>query len=115
MQSLRKSTLTRSLLSVLFVVLLLAQTIGAMHRVAHAKGSGEQVASESLEGVNSLWGQHSNSSDCQAFDQNCPDLLVFSNWQFSLTQLIPVWIITNLQAQFSNFERFYSAQAPPSH
>jgi hypothetical protein len=113
MENLRRSKFTSSLLPVLFVVLLLAQTMGAMHRVAHAQSSIEQGASENLEGLNSLWSNHGNSSDCQSFDQSCPDLLLLSSWHFTPTQLIPVWIVTNLQAQFSYFERFYSAQAPP--
>ena len=108
----RESRFTSSLLSVLFVVLLLAQTIGAMHKVAHASGNIDRVASDT-HFLNALWSNHSSGSDCQSFDQSCPDLLVHSSWQLTLTQLIPVWIIIDLQAQFSNFERFYSAQAPP--
>jgi hypothetical protein len=113
MENLRKSKLTSSLLSVLFVFLVLAQTIGSMHRVAHGRGSLDKVAPENAHFLNALWSNHSNSSDCQSFDQSCPDLLGLSSWQLTLTQLIPVWIIISLQAQFSNFERFYSAQAPP--
>jgi hypothetical protein len=113
MQSLRKLTLTNSLLSVLFVVLLLAQTIGMMHRIAHASGSVEHVASEKASFINSLWGDHSKSSDCHAFDQSCPDLFVIAHWQQSLTQSIPEWMVVDSNAAYSNFERFYSAQGPP--
>jgi hypothetical protein len=112
MQAKRESRFSSSLLSVLFVVLLLAQTIGAMHKVAHASGNIDRAASDT-HFLNAIWNNHSSASDCQSFDQSCPDLLGLSSWQLSLPQLIPVWIITNLQAQFSNFERFYSAQAPP--
>lgn len=98
----------------LFVFLLLAQTVAVMHRVAHAKGSGEHIASEVVEGVNSLWSHHSNSFDCQSFDLNNPDLSVLSAWDIPLNPLVPVWTVIHLQTQFSNFERFYSAQAPPA-
>lgn len=117
MQALRTSRIASRMLTLLLAVLLLAQTIGAMHRIAHYKHADiayAQLAVEIASPVHSLWGDHSNASDCRVFDQNCPDLLVFSNWQLSLAQSLPAWIVAVCQARFSLFERFYSAQGPPA-
>lgn len=116
MQALRSAKLTSNMLTMLLAVLLLAQTIGVMHRIAHSKHAESayaQLALESTSQMHSLWGDHNNASDCRVFDQNCPDLLVFANWQLTLTQSLPTFIVALLQARFSLFERFYSAQGPP--
>lgn len=101
----------------LLVVVLLAQTMGVMHRIAHSKqieGASTHLGRDGASPLYSLWGDHSNASDCRVFDQNCPDLLVFSNWQLSLAQSLPAWIVAVCHARFSLFERFYSAQGPPA-
>lgn len=116
MQALNSTQITRRMLTMLLAVLLLAQTIGVMHRTAHYKqieGAYTHLAVESTGALSSLWGEHNNASDCRVFDQNCPDLLVFANWQLTLAQSLPALIVALLQARFSLFERFYSAQGPP--
>jgi hypothetical protein len=114
MPLLRPSTFTSRLLSVLLVVMLLAQTLGALHKVAHARGMGGSATTESGGFIDSLWGhQQGDSSDCQAFDQSCPDLLGFSDWHLSLPESTPHWIVADAQAQFAHFERYYSSRGPP--
>ena len=101
----------------LLAVLLLAQTMGAMHRVAHYKQTESAVAhvvSENSSPINALWGDHSNPSDCRVFDQSCPDLLELSDGQISLSTSPSLWVVAGLQARFALFERFYLAHGPPA-
>lgn len=116
MQRLRISKFTISFLSLLMVALLLAQTLGEMHRVAHAKQiEGRALPTEvtSSHNVNALWGDHANASDCRVFDQSSPDLLTFTQLPLSLPSAVPVWIAVVLPAWLVLFERFYAAQGPP--
>jgi hypothetical protein len=113
MGTLRQLKLSNSILSWLIVILLLAQTIWVMHKVAHAKGMVEPSAVTEQSFVNVLWGDHNNSAICKKFDQSCPDHFASTNWQPLLTQSIPEWIFVEPKAQLSKFERFFSAQGPP--
>jgi hypothetical protein len=117
MHSLRNARIISGMLAMLLVLLLLAQTLGAMHRVAHAKpmeSAASHVVSETSNSIQALWGDHSNGSDCRVFDQTCPDLVEFSNWQIAPSIPSFFWAGALLQARFTLFERFYLAHGPPA-
>lgn len=107
--------LTR-LLSLLVLALLLAQSIGMMHRVVHAN-IGEPICSikrtEAAHPLHALWGEHSHASDCRVFDQHSPDLLNHVVLQLILPMAMPMHGQLVLSARALLFERFYAAQAPP--
>ncbi len=114
----------RGLALALLTVLVLVQTVGLLHRVAHAHGvhsveavegattasSGEQL----MAGLQRLWGDHSHAVDCQLFDQNCPDALHTPVWVFVPEQHAHSWLAAALRERFALFERFYAARGPPA-
>ncbi len=116
-------TLRRAMV-VLLSVLVLVQTVGVIHRVAHAHGSHSVLATEPatsvvtgqdlMAGLQRLWGDHSNAVDCQLFDQNCPDALHTPVWVFVPEQHAHSWLAATLRERFALFERFYSARGPPA-
>ena len=109
---------------VLLTALVLVQTVGVLHRVAHAHGTHMAVAVEGapteatdqdlLAGLQRLWGDHSHAVDCQLFDQSCPDAL-----QTPVLLVMPLmpafsWLAATLHERFALFERFYAARGPPA-
>lgn len=109
------------LLSVLLVALILVQTGGVLHRVVHA----QQIAGVSSHAMSvagkddvsllaALWGGHSNSAECQLFDQTCPDLLHVPAWALPTVTALPAWQAADLRERFALFERFYAARGPPA-
>ena len=121
--SLRLRRLQRMVL-VLLTALVLVQTVGVLHRVAHAHGTHMAVAVEGattaatdqdlLAGLQRLWGDHSHAVDCQLFDQSCPDAL--HTPAFVLMPVMPAltWLAATLHERFALFERFYAARGPPA-
>lgn len=114
----------RRALLLLLTALVLVQTVGVLHRVAHAHGSHSAVTVESatarssgqdlMAGLQRLWGDHSNAVDCQLFDQSCPDVL-----HLPVLVVMPVmpahrWLVATLHERFALFERFYAARGPPA-
>ena len=109
---------------VLLTALVLVQTVGVLHRVAHAHGTHSVVAVDDataaasgqnlMAGLQRLWGEHSNAVDCQLFDQSCPDTLHTSAWV--LLPVLPAlsWLAATLHERFALFERFYAARGPPA-
>jgi hypothetical protein len=117
---------------VLLTALVLVQTVGVLHRVAHVHTHANTntpptnttlVAAEAATAATSapdfmgafqrLWGEHSNSVDCQLFDQSCPDAL-----HVTALVMIPAlpaarWMAATLQERFALVERFYAARGPP--
>jgi hypothetical protein len=60
-----------------------------------------------------LWGEHKSLTDCQLFDQACPDT-VHRSLQFVFYQPPPaLWVGAVLRERFALFERFYAARGPP--
>ncbi len=105
----------------LLAALILLQTVGVLHRVAHAQQSAGVVshAAPALAGddvslLAAIWGEHSNSAECQLFDQACPDLLYAPFLALSLVSALPGWNAAALGARFALFERFYAARGPPA-
>lgn len=101
--------------------LLMVQTVGVLHRVAHAQQSVGVLGHASSVSVKhdgpalaAIWGDHSNSAECQLFDQACPDLLHVSAFRVPIVSSSPVWMALALHERFALFERFYAARGPPA-
>ena len=111
----------RRALLLLLTALVLVQTVGVLHRVVHAQQSAGVFSHAAPAGVTdeapllaTLWGSHSNSTECQLFDQTCPDLLHVSVWALPAMSVVPIWITALLLERFALFERFYAARGPPA-
>ena len=115
---------------VLLTALVLVQTVGVLHRVAHSHGTHSTVAvavegavegattaasdQDRMASLQRLWGDHSHAVDCQLFDQSCPDAL-----HTPVLLVMPVmpaisWLAATLHERFALFERFYAARGPPA-
>jgi hypothetical protein len=109
---------------VLLTALVLAQTLGVIHRVAHAHGTHSEVAVEGateaasgqdlMAGLQRLWGDHSHAVDCQLFDQSSPDALHTPAWGAMPALPAHSWLTATLHERFALFERFYAARGPPA-
>jgi len=114
----------RHVLLALLTALVLVQTLGVLHRVAHAHNAHPVAVSDvatsaasspgMLTSLQQLWGGHSNAVDCQLFDQSCPDVLHAPAGWLMPALLAPSWLATTLQERFALFERFYAARGPPA-
>ena len=113
--ALRQRTLRAALLA-LVTALLWVQTVGMLHRVAHAQQSSigsKHLASSTSGPLASLWGEHSNSAECQLFDHACPDHLLLPVW-IALPASVPLILgDAVLVERFTLFERLYAARGPP--
>jgi len=108
-------------LSALLTALIMVQTVGVLHRVAHAQQSegvfshaAPAVAKDDVSLLAAIWGDHSNSAECQLFDQTCPDLLQSPVWALPAVSVKPIWMAALLLERFALFERFYAARGPPA-
>lgn len=112
---LRQSTL-RAVLLALLTALLWVQTVGLLHRVAHAQQStmvSKHLTSRTSGPLAALWGEHGNSAECQLFDQACPDLLEINVW-IAIPPLVLLMLgEAVLVERFALFERLYAARGPP--
>ena len=106
---------------VLLTALILVQTVGVLHRVVHAQHSAgvwsnamPAVAKDDANMLAVMWGEHSNSAECQLFDQTCPDLLHVPFWALPAVSVVPTWDAAQLHERFALFERFYAARGPPA-
>lgn len=115
----------RRVLLALLMALVLVQSVGVLHRVAHAHHSASAVSThvQVTEVTNThegavllarLWGAHSSLAECQLFDQMCPDLWLTPT--LALLPLLPApsWTARVLQERFALFERFYAVRGPPA-
>lgn len=108
-------------LMLLLTALVWVQTVGVLHRVAHAQQSAgvlshaaPAVVKDDVSQLAAIWGDHSNSAECQLFDQSCPDLLHAPVWALSAVSAVPAWVAAELRERFALFERFYAARGPPA-
>ena len=112
---LRQSTL-RAVLLALLTTLLWVQTVGLLHRVAHAQQStmvSKHLTSRTSGPLAALWGEHGNSAECQLFDQACPDLLEINVW-IAIPPLVLLMLgEAVLIERFALFDRLYAARGPP--
>jgi hypothetical protein len=105
----------------LLMALIMLQTVGVLHRVAHAQQSAgvfshaaPAVVQDDVILLAAIWGEHSNSAECQLFDQTCPDLLHVPVWALPAVSVVPTWVASVLRERFALFERFYAARGPPA-
>lgn len=108
-------------LFVLLTALIMVQTVGMLHRVAHAQQSAgafshaaPALVQDDASVLAAIWGDHSNSAECQLFDQTCPDLLHGPVWASPAVSVMPIWMTALLLERFALFERFYAARGPPA-
>ena len=109
---------------VLLTAFVLVQTVGVLHRVAHAHGTHSAAMAEPatsvassqdlMAGLQRLWGDHSNAVDCQLFDQSCPDALHTPVLVWMPVMPLRSWLAATLRERFALFERFYAARGPPA-
>jgi hypothetical protein len=112
----------KRVLLVLLTALIMVQTVGVLHRVAHAQQSAgvlshaaPVVLKDDASLLAAIWGDHSNSAECQLFDQTCPDLLHVPVWALPAVSTVPSWGTPALSERFALFERFYAARGPPAN
>jgi hypothetical protein len=129
---LHSSGLRRWLICVLLALVSL-QTLTTVHRIVHQESVAQGVTQQQLEqnGVlhtqpNSLkhsseiakffaglWGEHKSLTDCQLFDQACPDVLQHALFIDSYISPPAIWMGAVLLERFALVERFYAARGPP--
>ncbi|MEP7300835.1 MAG: hypothetical protein ABI699_04845 [Caldimonas sp.] len=64
------SSLQRKLLPFVLLSLVLAQTLGALHRVVHARGAVPQLAAKAApHGLAALFAGHASEQGCEVYDQ----------------------------------------------
>lgn len=115
----------RRVLMVLLMGLVVVQSVGQLHRVAHAHQTSSVVSAQGPRVDNALdhpssssllarlWGDHSSLADCQLFDQTCPDMLWMPTLAVAPELSVPNWTTEVLHERFALFERFYGARGPP--
>jgi hypothetical protein len=106
---------------VLLTALIMVQTVGVLHRAIHAQQSAgvfshavPAAVKDDVSLLAAIWGEHSNSAECQLFDQTCPDLLHVPVWALPAVSVVPTWVSSVLREHFALFERFYAARGPPA-
>ena len=108
--------LLRRVVLVLLTALVLLQTLGVMHRVAHAQqstGASMHVAADTSGVLAVIWGDHRNSAECQLFDQSCPDMWHMPTMALVLPPHVALWLTAVLDERLAPFERFYATRGPP--
>ena len=115
------------------LALVCLQTLTVVHRIVHKESAAQRVT-QTLQDIavaqqkptNSpsnqvektpffadLWGEHKSLTDCQLFDQACPDALQHALHIDSYMPPPAVWLGAVLLERFALFERFYAARGPP--
>ena len=115
----------RRVLMTLLAVLVLVQSVGVLHRVAHAHNLSSAVSAQAQTVddtkqpqasslLSRFWGEHSSWVECQLFDQACPDQLLTPTWGLAPALFDSVLIAVVLLERFVLFERFYASRGPPA-
>lgn len=117
----------------LLFALVCLQTLTVVHRIVHKESVAQRVTQTQLDqtvvhqkltsSLNStsdaskffadLWGEHKSLTDCQLFDQACPDPLQHALHIDSYMPPPAIWLGVLLLERFALFERFYAARGPP--
>ena len=117
----------------LLLALVCLQTLTAVHRIVHQESVAQRVTqtlldqtvvyqkptssltstSDASKFFADLWGEHKSLTDCQLFDQACPDALQHALHIDSFIPPPAIWSGLALLERFALFERFYSARGPP--
>ena len=117
----------------LLLALVCLQTLTAVHRIVHQESVAQRVTqtlldqtvvyqkptssltstSDASKFFEDLWVEHKSLTDCQLFDQACPDALQHALHIDSYIPAPAIWLGLALLERFALFERFYSARGPP--
>jgi hypothetical protein len=115
------------------LALVCLQTLTVVHRIVHKESVAERVTqtlqdlavaqqkpthspSDSADEApffEDLWGEHKSLTDCQLFDQACPDALQHALFIDSYISPPAIRMGALLLERFALFERFYAARGPP--
>jgi len=115
------------------LALVCLQTLTFVHRIVHKESAAQRVTqtlqdlavaqqkptnspsnpAEVTPFFDDLWGEHKSLTDCQLFDQACPDALQHALHIDSYIPAPAIWLGLVLLERFALFERFYSARGPP--
>jgi hypothetical protein len=115
------------------LALVCLQTLSVVHRIVHKESAAQRVthtlqdlALAHQKPTNSpsnpaevtpffadLWGEHKSLTDCQLFDQACPDALQHALFIDSYISPPAIRMGALLLERFALFERFYAARGPP--
>jgi hypothetical protein len=117
----------------LLFALVCLQTLTVMHRTVHRESVVQRVTqtqlaqtvviqkltstlnctSDASKFFADLWGEHKSLTDCQLFDQACPDALQNALHIDNYITAPVIWLGLVLLERFALFERFYAARGPP--
>ena len=117
----------------LLLALVCLQTLTAVHRIVHQESVAQRVTqtlldqtvvyqkptssltstSDASKFFEDLWVEHKSLTDCQLFDQACPDALQHALHIDSYIPAPAIWLGLALLERFALIERFYSARGPP--
>ena len=115
------------------LALVCLQTLTVVHRIVHKESVAERVTqtlqdlavaqqkptnspsnpAEVTPFFDDLWGEHKSLTDCQLFDQACPDALQHALFIDSYISPPAIRMGALLLERFALFERFYAARGPP--
>jgi len=115
------------------LALVCLQTLTVVHRIVHKESAAQRVThtlqdlavaqqkptnspsnpAEVTPFFDDLWGEHKSLTDCQLFDQACPDALQHALFIDSYISPPAIRMGALLLERFALFERFYAARGPP--
>jgi len=115
------------------LALVCLQTLSVVHRIVHKESAAQRVThtlqdlavaqqkptnspsnpAEVTPFFDDLWGEHKSLTDCQLFDQACPDALQHALFIDSYISPPAIRMGALLLERFALFERFYAARGPP--
>ena len=115
------------------LALVCLQTLTVVHRIVHRESAAQRVTqtlqdlglaqqkptnspsnpTEVTPFFDDLWGEHKSLTDCQLFDQACPDALQHALFIDSYISPPAIRMGALLLERFALFERFYAARGPP--
>jgi len=120
----------------LALLVVLAQSVGLAHRLAHASHVGVAPNSLTLQSSaqalapgalspscelscaspaswGGLFGEHNSTAECQLYDQLCDDAPIAGVAQAHALAMPPTWLALGLHERVAVHARFFSARAPP--
>ena len=123
----------RFMVWLLLLALVSLQTLAVMHRIVHKESlvprvvqtsqglsvvhqspdNSAHATSRTISLFSGLWGEHKSLTDCQLFDQACPDALHHTVHMDLYIVPPAIGLGEIFLERFALFERFYAARGPP--